>query len=79
MVEEKTYIQEGGMISNKKNLLCLTSNKWSERWGLVAAVCIQGFRATCTWKRVGREGSVAQGYGVGVDGGGYSPLCQPCS
>lgn len=33
----------------------------------------QGCRAQCTWKRVGREGSVALGQEWGLWGGGVQP------
>lgn len=64
MEEEKTYIKGGGGISNKKFVVSdIQQMKWEMRFGGSPPHSDeQGFRATCTWKRVGREGSVALGY-----------------
>lgn len=67
--EEKTCIhEEGGMICNHKNLFFLTLQMKREMRfsGSPPHSDEQGFRAACTWKRVGREGGVA----LGLRGGG---------
>lgn len=72
--------EEGGMNSNKTNLLRLMSSKSIEGWCLVAASCVQTSKAAglhCTWKGVWQGGRGQCRLGLGAWGGAGGGRAHP--